>query len=566
MNKIPLDDIKDFLSFYNIPLSSDNYLSAWNIISQNKGNLTAPPSIADWVIAHNLSQNKVKISKIRTSEILNATDTDPWLIELAQTFKLSDCLSNSNKERIIRILYYLDALDDDIELYGKLSSDQLQHKLSEFDCQSIFLICKLSPTVNNYCQSGDFINILNQKIRNYSKLQTHWNNIYTLNRVCRVTENNLHIQIVAHCDSSFIFDKNRRLYAFGNNGSGQLGFGDTHNRNIPTPLFFNSLTSSQDILTSLMSDGIVNISIGDSYTLFLMINGTIYMTGNMETKPKLLPNINNVTQITTGIEHSLLLSQNGKVYGFGFNYSGQLGLGHNYDRNVPILNPHLNNIVQLAAGANHSIALTSKGTVYSFGDNTVGQLGKLGPSSNVPQLIPDLYDIISISAGNNHTMALTANGHVYIFGRNNKGQLGLGDVNRRSIPVLNPYLNDIIQISAGGDYSMALTSTGKLYIFGKLNTRERKLDTLEEKLNTLEGKLNTRKLSISGDEINDEWLTPRLIENINSIVSISAGNGHCFILTTNGDVYSFGDNNKGQLGTGDNRNRSLPTPIFNINQ
>ena len=45
---------------------------------------------------------------------------------------------------------------------------------------------------------------------------------------------------------------------------------------------------------------------------------------------------------------------------FGYNYFGQLGLGDYTDRNVPTLIPNLNNVVDISPGAYHVIVLLSK--------------------------------------------------------------------------------------------------------------------------------------------------------------------------------------------------------------
>lgn len=88
----------------------------------------------------------------------------------------------------------------------------------------------------------------------------------------------------------------------------------------------------------------------------------------------------------------MALTASGHVYIVGRNNKGQLGLGDNNRRSVPILNPHLSDIIAIGAGGDYSMALTSFGKIYVFGDNSYGQLG-LG--DNIDKLTPTLVTNIN---------------------------------------------------------------------------------------------------------------------------------------------------------------------------
>src|SRR5205085_1974865 len=99
--------------------------------------------------------------------------------------------------------------------------------------------------------------------------------------------------------------------------------------------------------------------------------------------------------------HALVLHETGIVFSFGNNINGQLGLGNNDLIQLrPKAIPNLNNIIQVATGWNHSLVLSSDGKVYSFGENQFGNLG-LGDNvnKNIPTLIQTLNNISQISAG-----------------------------------------------------------------------------------------------------------------------------------------------------------------------
>jgi hypothetical protein len=121
-----------------------------------------------------------------------------------------------------------------------------------------------------------------------------------------------------------------------------------------------------------------------------------------------------------------------------------LGLGDRTDRLRPILIPNLPPIKSISAGGSHSLLLDEQGRIYSFGWNVWGELG-LG--DRIQRLIPTLISrfqdlelpprIKNLSAGT-YSLISDEEGMVYAFGNNDDGQLGLGDRINRVIPTLVP--------------------------------------------------------------------------------------------------------------------------------
>ena len=184
--------------------------------------------------------------------------------------------------------------------------------------------------------------------------------------------------------------------------------------------------------------------------------------------PALIPNTNDIIQISSFRTHSLLLNKDGRVLSFGSNTDGELGLSSLDDKSIPTLIPDIDNIIQVSAGREFSLILNDKGYVYSFGRNQYGQLGQ-GHNRNLnkPTLIGNISDIIQISAGGHHSLLLDKNGYVYsFFGANGAGQLGLGDDIDKSIPTLIAKLENIIMVSCGNAHSLVLNKNGKVYSFG----------------------------------------------------------------------------------------------------
>ena len=161
--------------------------------------------------------------------------------------------------------------------------------------------------------------------------------------------------------------------------------------------------------------------------------------------------------------------------------------------------------------------------------------------------------IISISAGGGHTVALDEEGKVYTWGFNYYGQLGDGTTNRSEVPICIPIcISDkenelkgkkIISISAGGYHTVALDEEGKVYTWG----------------DNYYGQL--------GDEMTYRSKVPICISNKENelkgkkIISISAGGYHTVAIDEEGKVYTWGNNEVGQLGDGTTTNSVLPICI-----
>ena len=80
--------------------------------------------------------------------------------------------------------------------------------------------------------------------------------------------------------------------------------------------------------------------------------------------------------VSAGGVHSLVLTGDGCVMAFGYNDAGQLGDGTTSDRHSPVEVTALGGEnVAVAAGYYHSLVLTGDGRVMAFGWNWYGQLG-----------------------------------------------------------------------------------------------------------------------------------------------------------------------------------------------
>jgi len=189
--------------------------------------------------------------------------------------------------------------------------------------------------------------------------------------------------------------------------------------------------------------------------------------------PCLIPDINNIEHVVCGGAHIICKTYTNEFYSWGDNRYGQLGQGNNKPCYKPIQCFNWpDNIIDIKSGFNYSLLLTSKGQVYSFGSNGNGQLGindKNVNKINIPTVITDIPEIQRIECGNSHSMCIEINNNLWLFGCNGYGQLGLGDQLHRFKPIQHPTLSNIIDISSGGHHTFVKTIDNKIFAFGKNN-------------------------------------------------------------------------------------------------
>jgi alpha-tubulin suppressor-like RCC1 family protein len=205
-----------------------------------------------------------------------------------------------------------------------------------------------------------------------------------------------------------------------------------------------------DILSLTECGKVMFINLHDSIINFVEID--ISLSGNK------------IIDICSGLRHSLLLCDNGTVYSFGKNDSKQTGHNNNgSDIGNPMLIPNLYNVVQIVCCDHHSLVLTKDGLVYGFGDNTNYQLGFNNPNLNFcPTLISELKDIIQISMGSYHTLALKNDGKIYGFGTNYNGQLGCFEYENISVPTPIKSVENIREIRVSNCKSFFIMKNGDI--------------------------------------------------------------------------------------------------------
>ncbi len=373
----------------------------------------------------------------------------------------------------------------------------------------------------------------------------------------------------------------------GNNGN--IGF-------VPVP----SADNNSDIVNSntpTITQGVKQVSLGYDHSAAITVNGDLYTwglnstgeLGDGTTKSSSVPKkvMSDVASVSLGRWYSAVITTNGDLYTWGDNRWGQLGDGTSDDDDHPHPKKIMSNVASVSLGWDHSAAITTNGDLYTWGMNHHSQLGngtytEYSVANPTPQKI--MSNVASVSLGNGFSAAITTNGDLYTWGCRYDGQLGYGAKNYNN-RVPNKIMSNVASVSLGGEFSAAITTNGDLYIWGDayLGDGTTKSSSVPKKIMsnvvsvslgcnhsaaiTTNGDLYTWGVNESG-ELGDGkggyqkvGLTPNKI--MSNVASVSLGTWHSAAITTNGDLYTWGNNYNGRLGNGtvDDYYNVNPTPI-----
>ncbi|MGK4006934.1 hypothetical protein WMF31_30205 [Sorangium sp. So ce1036] len=289
--------------------------------------------------------------------------------------------------------------------------------------------------------------------------------------------------------------------------------------------------------------------------------------------------IGDVTSVMAGSHFSCALkllpssSQTG-ITCWGANYVGSLGtgnaatLGDNAGEMASLDFIHLGaerTVTSASVGNGHACAVLDDGSVKCWGFNGSGQLGlgdkdnrgdgsgEMGDALDAIDLGPD-RTAKAVSAGGGHTCALLDDDTVKCWGENNHGQLGLGDESDRgdalgemgaSLPTVP--LGDgrtAKAISAGYDHTCALLDNNAVKCWGKNGY----------------GQLGLGHTNDMGDGPNDMSMLPTVhLGPGRTAKAVSAGEDHTCALLDDDTIKCWGRNDRGQLGLHDTSPRGIGT-------
>jgi hypothetical protein len=299
------------------------------------------------------------------------------------------------------------------------------------------------------------------------------------------------------------------LFAIGNNRRGQLGVGDMSNR--------------RDFTRVPMATAVLSLAVGAHHSVVATVEGTVFVFGSNEygqlgvdseeegvsskevySLPKQVVSLREhfIERVAAGLHHTIALTSSLKVFVWGANDLGQLGLGDKRNRPAPILLEAFEHVQSVACGLSHTALVTSNGSVWTAGNNNAGQLGlgdlqdrtrfsrvefqhtttcdTLNPANLSESFVslvcvgtpdrPVNMSAVSVSAGSFHTLAIAMDGNVWSWGLNSHGQLGIGYRGhgrfsvRVPVPLATVYSANTTSVAAGKEHTVLRTDFQKAKI------------------------------------------------------------------------------------------------------
>jgi alpha-tubulin suppressor-like RCC1 family protein len=320
-------------------------------------------------------------------------------------------------------------------------------------------------------------------------------------------------QVFAGAGHSLAIKTDGTLWAWGNNGQGQLGLSDTVSRSSPVQV---GILSNWNQLTGR---GLNSTAIKTDNTLWVWgfaprgLAGTNYFSNQNFPRKQFLGSFKKVTTSNT---HSYFQDFDNQIA----QYSTE---------DIPLIDPTVS-WSTYDTGLNHFVGIKTNGTAWSIGSNLYGQCGF---DTQIP--------FKTAHAAGSSLWLINTNGTLWSCGYNNFGQLGLNDRTSRSSPVQVGNLSNWSQISGSTNSVQSIKTDGTLWVWG--------YNISLYMLNTSVG------VTIS---------SPVQVGALSNWAQVGTGSNNFLQIKTDGTLWASGDNGNGQLGLGDQTDRSSPTQIGSL--
>lgn len=255
-----------------------------------------------------------------------------------------------------------------------------------------------------------------------------------------------------------------------------------------------------------------------------------------------------IEKIASSVEHTVLLKSDGTVWTWGNNQYGELGTrdieNGIFEEQMQVRGingeGYLTDVIDIAVGDCFNIALLKTGEVVAWGWNAYGTLGNVRGDTPYPIYVRKqngeiLTGAVSVAAGSQNGAAVMADGGVYVWGRNNYGQLGQGHTTEQNyaLPVWvgNEIFRGVKKMDIGADFMTALMNDGTVFSWG-LGTS---------------AQLGNGTRTNAYEPVQSKWSAS---EYVTDVIDIASGSNFVLVLFNDNTVATWGRNNVGQLGIG----------------
>jgi len=294
---------------------------------------------------------------------------------------------------------------------------------------------------------------------------------------------------------------------------------------------------------------------GGGHFLAELSDGSLYTWGEFydHSWDGTYPAASGYASIAAGYSCSLVLTDDGRLFGWGGNGAGQLGLPYwMFGPTEPVridtfYESDFTGARVFSDGHSNTFAALADDSLYAWGENDSGTLGigSVGaPGTSLERFIVDFggeaVQIGEADGGGSFGLARDYDGNIWSWGYNDSGRLGLGDADYRQYPEKITSVAGFDGLAAGSNFAVARVDDRTLYAWGDGDA----------------GQLGNGVMSDSS--------VPVQVSGLTDVYSFDCGSEFTLALAGSGSglsLYAWGDNQWGQLGLGHTADTGTPTEV-----
>lgn len=357
------------------------------------------------------------------------------------------------------------------------------------------------------------------------------------------------LKIVAGQNHSIGIDKNGQVWSWGWNAQGQLGDNSVTSRRTPVSVAgavktIYEISAGANHSNAIDGTGLVwswgfngSGQLGDNTTISK--NTPVSIVGTRKTFCK----------ISSGDSHVLGLTNSGAIWAWGSANNGRLGDNQQVtNRCTPVsVLGTTKTFCQISAGTSTSYGIDKNGRLWGWGTNTAGQVGinSTGFAFTPMSVLGAVKTFCRVSGGTSFALAIDKNGRVWGWGNNGSGQLGDNTTTQRLTPVsVAGAVKTFCRIVAGkgsgssGLYSLGIDKNGLVWAWGSPSN----------------GKLGNAL-------INSRLSPTSVLGAVKTFSFISISTSFSSAIDKNGRAWSWGSNTFGNLGDNSIVNKPTPVSV-----
>jgi len=346
-------------------------------------------------------------------------------------------------------------------------------------------------------------------------------------------------------------DKNGRAWGWGTGISGSLGINSATNRSTPVSIVgavktFCQISSGIQYSLAIDKNGRLwawgnngNGSLGDNSVVSKLT--PVSVLGAVKTFCKIAATIGGTTGSSYGID------KNGRIWAWGTNTSGALGNNSTTNRSTPVsVCGAVKTFCAITAGLTFAVAIDNYGDAWAWGLITNGRLGiQYNTSISTPKSIQGANKTFCTIAGTmggsfvNYGSAIDKNGRLWTWGNNSTGQLGINSITSQITPVsVCGAVKTFCKISNGASTSAAIDKNGRVWMWGSAAS----------------GALGDNSVTSKRTPIS-------ICGAVKTFCQISVGADYAYALDKNGRIWAWGSATDGKIGDNSITNKSTPVSI-----